>query len=115
MKATYISFTLAVIALILAVASLPKDTPFCSGALMAQARGEDPAMPPAGNPDHVEPQKGAYCDRSAAQAHHCECHNQCVENEDGTISTEEDGPHCRAFCYKRFCRCPWDHCKQPTQ
>ncbi len=91
-------------------------SPFCSGALMAQARGETPTMPPpGGNPDHAEPPKGAWCDRSKAVEHHCECHNRCENQPDGSIAQFEDHGNCRANCHINHCRCPWDGCAAPTQ
>ena len=104
----------ALIVVVLSLLATVSTSPYCTGALMAQARGEAPMMPPEGNPNHVKPPDGAWCDRSAAKEHHCECHNKCVENEDGTIATEEDGAHCRAWCFKSACRCPWDNCKTPS-
>lgn len=104
----------AVLVALLCLTATLSTTPYCAGALMAQARGQEPVMPPEGNPGHNEPPKGAWCDRSANAAHHCECHNKCVESEDGTVTAQEDGPHCRAYCYKKYCRCPWDECKTPS-
>lgn len=103
-----------VLVLLFSLVGTVSTTPYCAGALHAQARGESPAMPPEGNPGHHEPPKGAWCDRSAAVEHHCECHNHCEENPDGSISAYEDGSHCRAWCFKKYCRCPWDNCKAPT-
>ncbi len=105
---------LLLVALLSLVATV-STSPYCAGALMAQARGESPVMPPpGGNPDHSEPAKGAFCDRSAAQAHHCECHIECVKNEDGEMHYEGI-TNCRAFCHEDHCRCPAKNCDAPTQ
>jgi hypothetical protein len=110
-----IRHAMLVVALCL-VASLSHapESPFCAGALMAQAQGQDPMMPPEGNPGHGEPPKGAYCDRSARVEHSCKCHNRCEPNDDGTVTQVEDGIHCRAYCFKKACRCPWDNCNAPS-
>lgn len=87
------------------------SSPFCKGALMAQAA---PEMPPPGNPGHNPPPKGAYCDRSSVSAHHCECHNKCVVGDDGQLAKQEDWVNCRAYCFKDRCRCPWEGCNNPA-
>lgn len=88
-------------------------SPFCAGALEAQSHAAPMMPPPGGTPDHKEPPNGAWCDRSAAAEHHCECHNACVHNEDGSISKQEDHAKCRANCYVKHCQCPWDNCDVP--
>jgi hypothetical protein len=85
--------------------------PFCAGALLAQ---QEPQMPPEGNPDHVEPPRGAYCDHSREPAHACACHTECVEDADGNLRIQEDGKHCRAFCFKKHCHCPAENCEAPS-
>lgn len=104
---------LVVACCLVASVSRAPESPFCAGAVLAQAQGE-PSMPPEGNPNHVEPAKGAYCDRSASELHACKCHHRCEPNPDGTVTQVEDGVHCRAYCFKRACRCPWDNCNAPT-
>lgn len=107
---------LLIVALCLvAFVSRAPESPFCAGALHAQASGQDPVMPPEGNPEHVQPPDGAYCDHSTRPAHACACHAQCVENKDGTIAIQEDREHCRANCYKKHCHCPADKCKTPEE
>ena len=86
--------------------------PFCAGALHAQ---QEPQMPPEGNPDHIQPPDGAYCDHSRRPAHSCACHSTCVEDSDGNVTIEEDGAHCRANCFKKHCHCPMDKCQTPTE
>jgi hypothetical protein len=85
---------------------------FCAGGLHAQVmaaqKGEDPVMPPAGNPDHVQPAKGAFCDHSDRPAHACKCHPTCVIGADGKMQVQEDLSHCRGNCYKDHCHCPSD-------
>ena len=92
--------------------------PFCPGALLAQqqlpAAQQVPQMPPEGNPDHVEPPRGAYCDHSRNPAHACACHSKCVEDDQGNMSIQEDGAHCRAYCYQKHCHCPTDNCQAPA-
>lgn len=88
-------------------------SPFCAGALMAQAQGQDPVMPPPGNPGNPEPPKGAYCDRSNRPAHHCACHAQCVTDDEGKVALQVDD-HCRAYCHAKYCKCPADNCEAPA-
>ena len=88
-------------------------TQFCMGALhaqtlQAQASSQDPVMPPEGNPDHKEPPNGAFCDHSDRPAHACKCHAECKAGPDGKVYLQEDGIHCRAWCYKKHCHCPAD-------
>ena len=100
----------------LCLGATASTNPFCAGALLAQrqAAQQVPQMPPAGNPDHVEPPKGAYCDPSREPAHACARHAQCVEGDDGRITIQEDGAQCRACCYKKHCHCPEDNCQAPA-
>ena len=110
-------FALLVAALVFVAGTGKGTSPFCEGALLAQSHGDKPAppMPPEGNPGHKPPPKGAWCDHTARPEHHCECHAQCVENDDGTTQIVEDGVHCRAWCFKAACRCPADNCQAPTK
>ena len=104
----------ACLVVLLALLGTVSTSPYCDGALMAQAQGQspvEPSMPPPGNPDHAEPPPGAFCSRSPKPEHSCKCHATCVENEDGTIAIQEDGAHCRAYCYKKACHCPVDGCQ----
>lgn len=102
----------AVFIVALCLGATASTNPFCAGALLAQQ--QVPQMPPEGNPDHVEPPKGAYCDHSREPAHACACHAQCVEDGEGKITIQEDGAHCRAYCYKKHCHCPADNCQAPA-
>lgn len=102
----------ALLVAVLALVGTVSMNPHCAGALLAQS---EPQMPPEGNPDHVQPPDGAWCDHTERAAHACACHAKCVEGDDGQVRIEEDGTHCRAYCYRKFCRCPADNCQAPTQ
>jgi hypothetical protein len=97
------------IVVLLSLGATVSRSPFCAGAEMAQmAQQRPPAMPPEGNPGHKEPDKGAFCSRSAKTEHNCKCHAKCVvedENEPNVITRVED-PKCRAYCFKDHCHCP---------
>lgn len=97
------------------VATVSHTSPFCVGALHAQAQWQDPLVmpPPGGNPDHSEPPKGAFCDNSNRPAHHCECHIECATDEDGN-SYYTGITECRAYCHEDHCKCPAKNCPQPT-
>jgi len=104
----------AVFVAVLCLGATVSTNPFCAGALHVQQTGQDAVMPPEGNPDHVQPPNGAYCDHSSRPAHSCACHAMCVEDSDGNVSIQEDGAHCRANCYKKHCHCPTDKCQSPA-
>ena len=104
----------AVFVALLCLGATVSTNPFCAGALHAQQAGQDAVMPPEGNPDHVQPPEGAYCDHSRNAAHSCACHATCVEDSDGNVTIQEDGAHCRANCYKKHCHCPAQDCKTPA-
>ncbi len=76
-------------------------------------------LPPAGNPDHVEPAPGQNCGRSqqTPRDHLCGCHRECQQaagygdpNDPPTVYVQED-PQCRVYCYKSHCRCPIANCE----
>lgn len=98
--------TRVLVVLLLCLGATVSRSPFCAHAEAVQ-QPPAPPMPPPGNPDHVEPPKGAYCDRSKHAARNCKCHAKCVEDEDGNVVVVED-PQCRAWCFKSHCHCPHD-------
>lgn len=102
--------------LLLVAASVTRSSSvgeFCVGALHAQAQGQDPVMPPPGNPGDPEPPKGAYCDRTKRAAHECHCHIKCVKDDAGNIRIDEDMTECRAYCHPKFCKCNAEDCNAP--
>jgi hypothetical protein len=99
---------------LLSLVGTVSTSPYCAGALMAQAQGQEPVMPPpGGDPDHHPPPKGAYCDRTNRPAHHCDCHIECVDGDDGQVHYAGI-TQCRAYCHEDHCRCPAKGCKAPN-
>ncbi len=64
----------------------------------APSIAQGPSMPPKGNPDHVHPAEGLYCEHGSSDpSRECDCHRV---HQDDLCEDEPRDPMCRADCFE---------------